>query len=67
MIEDEIFEYIQQKGQDITLYDKACKFLMLGDKKLYAYYVQCEYIVGQQEDGQYIIDTQNERALYLEK
>ena len=67
MIEDEIFEYIQQKGQDITLYNKTCNFLMLGDKKLYAYYVQCEYIVGQQEDGQYIIDTQNERALYLEK
>ena len=66
MIEDEIFEYIQQKGQDTTLYNKACKFLMLGDKKLYAYYVQCEYIIGQ-EDGKYITDIKDERALYLEK
>lgn len=37
---------------------------MLGNRKLYAYFVECDYIVGQDENG-YILDTQQEEALFL--
>ena len=40
--------------------------LMLGNRKLYAYFVECDYIVGQDENG-YILDTQQEEALFLKE
>lgn len=62
--EKKIFDYIQQYGTEDTLYNKPCKYLMLGNRKLYAYFVECDYIVGQDENG-YILDTQQEKALFL--
>ena len=66
-IEKQIFYYIMDQGKETKLYNKDCKYLKLGKRKLYAYYVTCEYIQGQDEDGNWIIDPQDEAALYLEK
>lgn len=66
-IEKQIFYYIMDQGKETKLYDKDCKYLKLGKRKLYAYRVTCEYIIGQDTDGSYILDPQDEPALYLEK
>ena len=61
-----LWYFIQDNGQETELYNKKCKFLALGDKKLYAYHVTCEYIEGKDECGEWIITPQEEKALYLE-
>ena len=66
MNENEIYNHIIQNGKDGDIMGKPTKYLMLGNRKLHAYHVTCEYIIGQNEDG-YITDPQDEPALYLEK
>lgn len=63
----EIYNHIQEHGEDGNIMGKPTKYLMLGNRKLHAYHVTCEYIIGQNEDGSYIIDPQAEPAIYLEK
>lgn len=62
-----LWYYIQENGMDAMLYNKKCKYLDLGEGKLYAYLITCDYIQGQDEDGNWIIDPQDEKALYLER
>lgn len=64
--DNEIYNYIMEHGKDGDIMGKSTKYLMLGNRKLHAYHVTCEYIIGQDENG-YIIDPQDEPALYLEK
>lgn len=65
--ENEIFSHVYCNGIDGELCGKKTKYLMLGNRKLHAYHVTCEYIVGQDKDGKAIIDPQDTPALYLEK
>lgn len=62
----QIYQYIMEHGKDGDILGKPTKYLMLGKRKLHAYHVTCEYIIGQDENG-YIIDPQDEPALFLEK
>lgn len=61
-----IFSYVYNNGIDGEICGKKTKYLMLGDAKLHAYHVTCEYIIGQDENGEAIIDPQDTPALYLE-
>ena len=67
MNDNEIYNHIMQNGMDGDLMGKPTKYLMLGNRKLHAYHVICEYIAGQYSNGEYIIDPQEQPALYLEK
>lgn len=67
MNDNEIYNHIMQNGMDGALMGKPTKYLMLGNRKLHAYHVICEYIAGQYSNGEYIIDPQEQPALYLEK
>jgi len=67
MNDNEIYNHIMQNGMDGDLMGKPTRYLMLGNRKLHAYHVICEYIAGQYSNGEYIIDPQEQPALYLEK
>lgn len=63
---DKLFSYIYTNGESGDLLGKPTKYMKLGEAKLHAYHVTCEYIRGKDPDGNYIIDPQDEPALYLE-
>lgn len=65
-IEERIWDYINTEGKATKLYGTACKYIKLGKKKLYAYNVTVEYIVGEDENGLQR-EEQEEKALYLER
>lgn len=66
-LERKLFYLIQEQGESCKVFNKDCKKLKIGNQCLYAYHVQCEYIIGKDKNGEWIIDVQDEPALYLGK